>query len=431
MGREVRNLNLHVRTMVTTDFLVIGGGVIGINIARQLRRAHGGASVTVIEKELACGLHASGRNSGVLHAGFYYPADSLKARFTRRGNAMLTEYCVERRLPISRSGKLVVAQSRADHAALDVLWERGRANGVPLERLSEDDARRIEPRAVTCEQALFSPSTATINAAVVMQAMTADAMQEGVVVIPGVRYLRRRAGCVETSGASYSAGYVVNAAGLYADRVAHDFGFGERYRILPFKGLYLYSDDPGERVRTNVYPVPDLRMPFLGVHVTSTPSGRTKIGPTALPVLWREQYGGLANFRLGEFFDLALRQATMLLTGGRSYQRLAVHELRKRSRGRLIGLASRLLRGVRAERYPAWGAAGIRAQLVDIRRRSLEMDFVLEGDDRSMHVLNAVSPGFTSALPFAAEVCERIAAAIGPSFRNAAAATAPAALSAS
>jgi L-2-hydroxyglutarate oxidase len=168
-------------------------------------------------------------------------------------------------------------------------------------------------------------------------------------------------------------------------------------------------------VRTNVYPVPDLRMPFLGVHVTSTPSGRTKIGPTAMPVLWREQYGGFANFRASEFLDLALRQATMLLAGGWTYQRLAVHELRKRSRGRLVALASRLVRGVRADRYPTWGAAGIRAQLVDIRQRSFEMDFVVEGDDRSMHVLNAVSPGFTSALPFAAAVCERIVAAFGPS----------------
>jgi L-2-hydroxyglutarate oxidase len=214
--------------MATTDFLVIGGGVIGINIARQLRRAYGGSSVTLIEKEPVCGLHASGRNSGVLHAGFYYPADSLKARFTRRGNAMLTEYCTDRRLPIRRSGKLVVAQSPADHAALDVLWDRGQANGVELERLSEADAHRVEPRAVTCERALYSPSTATIDPAAVMRAMTADAVEEGVSVVPGVRYLRRRARRVETSGGAYAAGYVVNAAGLYADRVARDFGFGER-----------------------------------------------------------------------------------------------------------------------------------------------------------------------------------------------------------
>jgi L-2-hydroxyglutarate oxidase LhgO len=398
-------------SMAMTDFLVIGGGVLGISVARRLKREYGDATVTVLEKERACGLHASGRNSGVLHAGFYYPADSLKARYTRRGNKLLTEYCIERRLPINRCGKLVVARTPNDLAGLDELRRRGRANGVELDEVSEGEARLIEPRVKTHERALYCPTTATVDPGAVMQALTADATNEGVKVNCGVRYLGRQGLGLRTSAATYYAGYVVNAAGLYADRIAQDFGFAERYRILPFKGLYLSSDDPGESVHTNIYPVPDLRMPFLGVHVTSTATGQTKIGPTAIPTFWREQYSGFANFRFSEFVDLTLRQVEMLVLGGWGYQRLAMEELRKYSRRRLVALASSLMIGVREDRYGTWCMAGIRAQLVNVRRRTLEMDFVLEGDDRSMHVLNAVSPGFTCAIPFAEEVCKAIAEA--------------------
>jgi (S)-2-hydroxyglutarate dehydrogenase len=222
---------------VVSDFIVIGGGVIGVNIARGLRRTFPVASVTLLEKEAECGRHASGRNSGVLHAGFYYSPDSLKAKFTWRGNRLLTEYCGERKIPINKCGKLVVAKDKGDHAGLDELLRRGRANGIPLEEISEKQAKQIEPRAKTCERALFSPATSTVNPALVLEAMKKDAVNEGVQIHCGVRYLRSSNGCVMTTQGDYHVGYVINAAGLYADRIARDYGFGERYRILPFKGL--------------------------------------------------------------------------------------------------------------------------------------------------------------------------------------------------
>ena len=161
--------------MASTDFLVIGGGIIGISIARELRRRHPDLAVTVLEKEPACGQHASGRNSGVLHAGFYYTADSLKARFTRDGNAALAAYCDERGLPLNRCGKLVVAKSVADHPQMDELLRRGAANGVVLESMTEAEAKRIEPRVKTCERAIFSPHTATADPGAVLAAMRDDA----------------------------------------------------------------------------------------------------------------------------------------------------------------------------------------------------------------------------------------------------------------
>lgn len=395
-----------------SDFLVIGGGVIGLNIARRLRHTFSDASVHLLEKEADCGLHASGRNSGVLHAGFYYSPESLKAKFTWRGNRLLTEYCEEKKIPLNKCGKLVVAKSHADHSGLDELLRRGRANGIPLEELSEKDAEAIEPRAKTCERALFSPATSTVDPLQVMQAMKKDAVEEGVQLHCGVRYLGSSKGQVKTNVGVHEAGYVVNAAGLYADRIARDYGFSERYRILPFKGLYLYSSEPAGSIRTNIYPVPDLKNPFLGVHFTVSANGKAKIGPTAIPGFWREQYGGMANFRWGEFLEVALRGVGLLANSNFDFKTLAVRELAKYSKSKMISLAGQLAKDVKPEHYQTWGKPGIRAQLVDIEKRKLEMDFVLEGDRHSMHVLNAVSPAFTCGLPFSEHVCDRIQAVL-------------------
>jgi len=395
---------------VTSDFLVIGGGVIGLNIARRLRRAFSGASVRLIEKEIDCGLHASGRNSGVLHAGFYYSPDSLKAKLTWKGNQLLTTYCEEKGIPLNRCGKLVVARDRTEHAGLDELLRRGRANGITLESISEKEAKEIEPRVKTFQRALFSPATSTVDPALVMQAMKKDALEEGVQLHCGVRYLSLHKQQVATSGGTYDAGYVVNAAGLYADRIARDFGFADRYRILPFKGLYLYSTEPPGAIRTNIYPVPDLKNPFLGVHFTVAASGKAKIGPTAIPGLWREQYEGMTNFRLNEFLEVATRGVGLLASSNFDFKALAAREAAKYSKSKMVSLASDLAEGVKPEHYQSWGKPGIRAQLLDIKKRKLEMDFVLEGDKRSMHVLNAVSPAFTCSLPFSEYVCERIEA---------------------
>ena len=391
-----------------TDFLVIGGGVIGLNIARGLCKTFPGSSVNLIEKETDCGLHASGRNSGVLHAGFYYTPDSLKAKLTWKGNRQLTQYCEQKEIPLNKCGKLVVARNQADHSGLDELLRRGRANGIPLEELTEKEAKSIEPRAKTCGRALFSPATSTVDPSLVMQAMKKDAIGEGVHLHCGVRYLGSSEGRVRTTHGTFDVGFVVNAAGLYADRVARDYGFSRRYRILPFKGLYLYSEEPIGSIRTNIYPVPELKNPFLGVHFTVAANGKVKIGPTAIPAFWREHYGGMANFSWMEFAEVAVRGIGLLANSKFNFASLAIREMAKYSRAKMISLASELVDEVRPEHYQNWGKPGIRAQLVDIEKRKLEMDFVLEGDRYSMHVLNAVSPAFTCGLPFSEHVCERI-----------------------
>jgi len=275
------------------------------------------------------------------------------------------------------------------------------------------EAKEIEPRVKTWERALFSPTTATVDPTEVVNAMVHDAQHEGVEIHCESGYQSRRGTVVHSSHDSYDAGYIVNAAGLYADHIARDFGFSEHYRILPFKGLYLYSNEPPGTIRTNVYPVPDLRNPFLGVHMTVTVQGKAKIGPTAIPAFWREQYEGFGNFKLSEFVDVLVRQAGLFVFSEFDFKRLAFEEIQKYSRTHLVQLATSLMDGITPERYTTWGKPGIRAQLLDTKKRKLEMDFVLEGDSRSMHVLNAVSPAFTCSLPFADYVCQHIRVQLG------------------
>lgn len=399
--------------MKQPDFLIVGGGIIGVSIARQVRARFSTARVVVLEKEAFLGAHGSGRNSGVLHAGFYYSADSLKARFTRQGNLALTRFCEEHKIRLNRCGKLVVARDAADLPQIDELLRRANANGVPLESLTENEARKIEPRVKTFERALFSPSTSTANPMEVLEAMRAEAEREGIRFLLGTSFESLRDRGFETSEGKLTPGYLINAAGLHADTIARQYGFSEHYRIVPFKGLYLYGAEKAPSFRTNIYPVPDLRNPFLGVHFTVTVDGHAKIGPTAIPAFWREQYSGLERFDLTDCVKTLLRELGLIVFAGFDFRRLAVEELLKYNRRHLVKLAGELATNVEVGHYTKWGKPGIRAQLMDIRTRKLEMDFVLQGDESSFHVLNAVSPGWTCSIPFAEHVCDQIRRLLG------------------
>jgi L-2-hydroxyglutarate oxidase LhgO len=390
----------------SSDYLIVGAGIVGLSVARELRRRHPDATIAVLDKERELARHASGRNSGVLHAGFYYTADSLKAKLTRQGNQRLRAWCEAHEVPLRPTGKLVVARSRREHRGLDELLRRGEHNGVPLEAIDADEARRIEPRATTCERALWSPSTASFSPRQIMATLADELRAQGVALCLGVRWLDARHRGAHTDRGPVACGYLVNAAGLYADRVARAYGFGEHYTMLPFKGLYLRGETSAPALRCHIYPVPDLAMPFLGVHLTVTSDGRLKIGPTALPALWREQYGrpGRAGFLAGfdrtDLGEIAKHELGMLLRD-ESFRGLAFRELGTMWRRTLVREAAKLCEGLELAAFRHWAPSGIRAQLFDRKQRKLVMDFCFEHDDHSLHVLNAVSPAFTCAFAFA------------------------------
>ncbi len=390
------------------DFLIIGGGIIGITLSLELKTRHPDCCIVLLEKESYPGQHASGRNSGVLHAGFYYTADSLKAKLTRNGNRELTEYCLERKIAVNQCGKLVVAKNEHELDVLHELIHRGRTNHVDVELITAAEARDIEPRVKTVKQALFSPSTSTVNPNDVIQTLSTDAQHAGIQLLIDTEYQSHINGKIRTSRGDISCGYIINAGGLYADQIAHQFGFAQRYTILPFKGMYLYSTDPQESFRCNIYPVPAKDNPFLGVHLTVSVEGHVKIGPTAMPAFWRENYKGMDNFKLNELFQIMLTETKLFLSNKYDFRSLAVEELKKFSKRKLVACATELVNGIGENSFSTWDKAGIRAQLVNTRTGQLQMDFCFEGDDRSFHVLNAVSPAFTCALPFSRMMVDEI-----------------------
>ncbi len=389
------------------DYLIIGGGIIGLNIAIALKQREPEASVLLIEKEAEPAMHSSGRNSGVLHAGFYYTADSLKARFTREGNRAMHDFCEQRGLAVNACAKVVIATDEAELAGLKELKRRGDANGVALTWLTEAELAEQYPNISTYQKALYSPTTATVDPRAVTLEFAKVAHEMGIEIRTQTAYeWQLGEGRIGTTTGMITYKKLINCAGLYADKIAKDFGFSEHYVIIPFKGIYLKDSDNLSQLTTNIYPVPNLANPFLGVHYTLTVDDAAKIGPTAIPAFWRENYKGFANFDLDEMVQILYYEAKLFLTNAFGFRSLAIGEVKKYLQSHLIGLAQKLTKGMDHKGYDHWSTPGIRAQLLDTQSLELVQDFVVEGDERSVHVLNAVSPAFTSAIPFAQWVVE-------------------------
>jgi L-2-hydroxyglutarate oxidase LhgO len=390
------------------DYLIIGAGIIGLAVARELRNLKPNATILVMEKEPEVACHSSGRNSGVLHAGFYYSADSLKAKFTRDGLLQMKEYVKKNDLKLNECHKVVVAKNETEIDGIYELERRGKQNGVDVKVISEVELKEIDPNAKTCQVALFSPTTATVDPTEICLAMQKELQASGVMFTFGDGYFCRIDGNVieTTSGSKLSANKIINAAGLYADRIARHFGFSKDYTIIPFKGIYLKYTKSDKPIRTNIYPVPNLKNPFLGVHYTITVDGIIKIGPTSIPAFWRENYKGWDNFHAGELCNILSWETRLFLTNAFGFRSLALEEMHKYNRSWFVGQATSMVHKIDASGFTEWSKPGIRAQLLNRKSLELVMDFLVEGDRNSVHILNAVSPAFTSALPFAKWVVE-------------------------
>ena len=385
-----------------TDHLVIGAGIIGLTLARQLQGRFPGKKIVLLEKEPDAALHGSGRNSGVLHAGFYYTSNSLKARFTRDGNLAMKRYCRDNGLPLNECGKVVVASDETELQALFELEKRGKANGVDVRLIGEGELAGLEPNARTHRSALYSPSTATVDPAAICASLKDRLVESGVEILfsEGYKRLAGRNLVETTTGRLIHAGHLINAAGLYADKVAGDFGFSKNYVIIPFKGMYLKYTGAVTPLKVNVYPVPNLKNPFLGVHYTVTVDGHVKLGPTAIPAFWRENYAGMDNFSLPELLETASYERLLFLKNSFGFRNLAFEEMRKYYKPFFVGLGQKLVNELDPGGFTEWTRPGIRAQLLNTKTLELVQDFVVEGDASSTHILNAVSPAFTGSFPF-------------------------------
>ena len=396
-----------------TSVAVVGGGIIGLAVAREVLSRQPGARVVVLEKEPAVAQHQTGRNSGVVHAGLYYAPGSLKARLCVDGGARLREYVAEHGLPWQDCGKLVVALDDAERQRLSVIEERARANRVPdLGRVDAAGIGDLEPHAVGVA-ALHSPHTAITDYAAVSRALAADVVRAGGAVRTGAEVvaLREKASQVVVGvrdGEGESADVVVVCGGLQSDRLARLSGAPADPRIVPFRGGY--SALRPERtflVRGLVYPVPDPRYPFLGIHLTRRVDGSVLVGPHAVLALGRERYdGGRVPLR-----DLAetLRWPGTVRMAARHW-RTGLQELWRTASTRAFVEQARRYVPELSTRDVVPAPSGIRAQALR-RDGSLEDDFVVERRGAVVHVRNAPSPAATSSLAIAAHVVDRLLAA--------------------
>ena len=391
-----------------TDVLILGGGMVGLTLAHQLLARNITRSITILDKEAELGRHSSGRNSGVLHAGLYYKPESLKAQVCVAGAKRLRAWVEERGLPINPCGKVIVPPRAELDGQLEVLAERGRANGATVEFWDEQQLHQLIPEARTASgRALWSPNTAVVKPLQVVLRLQQELQQHGVRLITAEAGWRVRPEDCSISladGKTLSYGHLYNCAGLQADRVAHQFGVGRDYSLLPFKGLYwqLKRNSPIQP-RTNLYPVPDLSVPFLGVHFTPSADATplVSIGPTATPAWGRENYRGLDGIEpamaAGNLALLA-RQYVANRGGFRRYVHeqafLALPPL-------LLKAAQELIPAVRAEDLELSQKVGIRSQLFNHSSQRLEDDFLCLPGPASTHVLNAISPAFTASFALA------------------------------
>jgi len=362
----------------------------------------------VVDKELALGLHQTGRNSGVLHSGVYYAPGSLKARLCVRGKTAMEHFAAEKGIHVAEVGKLIVASHPGELARLDELERRARANGVPDLRVVDDgEIADVEPQVVGV-RALHAPHTAAIDFGAVLEALAADVRDRGGEIALGhaaVGIARTGQGVVvEGPARRFAARAVITCAGLQSDRLAHSSGVATRTRIVPFRGdYYTLAPRAAAAIRGHVYPVPDPRFPFLGVHLTRKVDGAVVAGPNAVLALARERYRRLA-------FDprdaaSALAFPGLWLFAGRHVRTAAAELWRDVSKRAFVAHLRRYVPALTADDV-RFGPTGIRAQAM-LADGSLVDDFVIEGGDRTMHVLNAPSPGATASLAIGEELARR------------------------
>ena len=381
------------------DIAIIGGGIVGLATALELLNRHPDLRLVILEKEDAIGQHQTGHNSGVIHSGIYYAPGSLKATLCVKGKTMLLDFCERHNIMYDLVGKVIVATDEEELPRLQNLYERGQKNGVPgLEMIGPERLREIEPHCVGIK-ALYSPETGIIDYSVVARKygelieagggeIRTNHEVTGISKRGQMRLLETPVGTIETR-------YVISCAGLYADRVAKLTGGASEPQIVPFRGdYYMLKPEKSDWVWGNIYPVPDPRFPFLGVHFTRRMNGDVWLGPNAVLAFAREGYR-LTDVNLGELFEaLRYRGFQQLAT---KFWRTGMDEMyRDVSKNAFLASLQRYMPDLTMDDMVV-GPSGVRAQAL-APDGSLVDDFIVDRQGDTLHVRNAPSPAATSSL---------------------------------
>ena len=381
------------------DVAIIGGGIIGLAIGLEITQRYPRCRVGIIEKEEKLALHQTGHNSGVIHSGIYYRPGTQKARFCVSGVSSLIQFCEENGIEYKRSGKVILATDESEIRRLEQLYERGIANGVEgLELIGPERLEEIEPH-VKAKRALYSPGTGIVDFIEVANAYADGIRAGGGEVMTDCEVVgissSGRARFLETTQGTLGSKCLINCAGLYADKIARMAGTQPQVRIIPFRGEYFtLRRESRYLVKGLVYPVPDPKLPFLGVHFTKNIRGEVEAGPSAVLTFSREGYKK-TDFSFSEAMGTLRYPGFWAMS--RRFWRTGLSEINRSMRKRVfLRDLQRLLPGIEDEDLaPGW--SGVRAQAIDARGRLLD-DFYIQESRGTIHILNAPSPGATSSL---------------------------------
>ena len=393
----------------TYDYIVVGAGIVGLSVAAELLKRQPGLSIAILDKEMQAGLHASGRNSGVLHSGIYYASDTMKAQVCAEGGRRMIEFAREENINFSQNGKVIVATSEDQLPTVDRLLNNAANNNIPAERIDNKQLLEFEPYATPdSSAAIYCPTTAVIDSKAVVKRLEDKLKAQGVTFLFNTEVLSYvKQGKIETSHGSLQYGFLYNCAGAYADKLAKLFGVAGDYELIPFKGIYWkLSEQTNHKIKGNIYPVPDVSLPFLGVHLTRVINGEVYIGPTAIPAFGRENYGYLSGIKPQEALRITINLTGMYLKNRNNFRSIVHLEMSKYWKYNFLAAGQKLMPSLSADDMVPTTKAGIRPQLVNVKTGSLEMDYIFESTPDSLHVLNAISPAFTSSFAFAEKIID-------------------------
>ena len=402
-----------INTIENYSLVIIGAGITGLTVAREFKKQYPNEKVLIIEKEDKPGKHGSGRNSGVLHSGIYYPKGSLKAQVCSSGAKKLKEYCIENDISLNQMGKVVVPSETHHDDLLEELKSRADFNGAEATIVTQEELNELEPYARSATgRALWVPQTTVVEPIEVLDVLTKELIMSGVkfswdsyIVNADVEKKQLKS----NNGTYIHYQNLVNATGQFADRVAKLFGVGAQYEALPFKGLYYkLKQNSGISLKRLVYPVPDLNMPFLGIHSVNNLHGETYFGPTAVPALGRANYKALENIEIKESMRIGYRLLGLVINDTQGFREYSKAEGLRFFKSNFAKAASKIVKGITADKLQTSNKVGIRAQLYNRDTKSIEMDFILDSKLDTHHVLNAISPAFTSSFSLAKLIVNKI-----------------------
>ena len=385
------------------DFAIIGSGIIGLTLAFKLKQKFNNSKIAIFEKEPNSISHGSGRNSGVLHSGIYYEPGSLRANLCVTGVKELKEYIKSENLWINECGKLLLPTSEYSYSNLENLFNRAKKNSVEINKIKNEEIKRIEPN-TNCqfEYGLHVPFTSVADPKEVSKSLIENLKKMNVEINYNSKILKISEQKLFTQNNTIEAGHIFNCAGLFADEIAKNSNLEFRYSFLPFKGKYWKITNKSFKLNHLVYPIPDLRYPFLGLHSSHNRHGDFYIGPSSTPVFGREQYNGILGDNLKESISLIFNFSKKIIFNENKLRTLALQELSLLTKRGFFNQIKKMFNNINPDDLELSDQkVGIRSQIFDPKSKNLVNDFVVINQKNTTHVLNAISPAWSASFAFA------------------------------